>query len=296
MTALAQEWAPGYITPGARPFENTYADLELVGVHLTPEQLDLGERAARFRPGWWDKMYCLTLVALPDPVFPHSAALGLHAFTLDEDGAQAPVVVPVIAEIDCSEWESFDEREPNWRRFPSLLGRRQIYHAQSGLMLDEGLEPLRLWHCWPIEEHDVAMVKQALEEWVLEQWLPYTTWLEVRDNDDTSVCEGYLQATGCLEQHHQHEYDERGDIVVCRDGESWFEYYGEHYLLLDDDGDLYPRPFAPVGGLHHLTEVWTNLLSSSQANTRAALEAYPQWDQDDVARTERHYSPWLWSS
>lgn len=160
MTAdLASDWAPGS-TPGARPFENEVRDLEVVGVHYAPTQLDFLEVASRFRPGWWQKLYGLTLTRMSDPTVPHAEAFGLPALTIGEDGLLDPVIVPSVVEIDCSQWEDFDESEPAWRRFPTLLGRPHTYSLHTGTMLDS-LQPIRLWNLWPLDEEDVDLVHDA---------------------------------------------------------------------------------------------------------------------------------------
>lgn len=298
MTAeLSQDWAPGYMLPGARPFENMPDDLELVGVQLHPAQIDLLGKAAVFRPSMWRTMYVLTAYALPDPVFPHAEGFGIPAFDLDEaTGESKPVVIPAIAEVDCSEWETFDEAEPFWRRNPSILARRHVYSAVTGTLV-EGLTPLRIWDCWPLtDEYDADLVKQATASWFSAEWKPYLAWLSCRDNLDVTLCDAYEDATGLPESQHQHEYDSDGYVALCREGEAWFEWFGKERIVLDEDGDPYPRPFKPVGGLDVLGPVWQHLLASSEANTKAALTAYPPWERGEVMTTERHYSPWLWSS
>jgi hypothetical protein len=291
VSALSTEWAPGYSYPGARPFENMPADLALVGCQFAAEQIELMEKAARFRPGWWSKMYALAPYALPDPVFPHSEALGLLALTLDEEMNADPVFVPSVVEIDCSEWETFDESEPAWRRFPSVLGRRNVYSKHTGL-LTSALAPIRLWDCWPLDDVDVGLVNLAMLEWIEREWDPYLKWLEVRDNADTSACD----YEGTPPELHDHEYDPDGMMHSCLNGDHWFAYYQQTQMTCDPDGDPYPRPFKPVGGLDHLSGVWEHLLGSSRTNTMAALSGYPEWEQAEVARIERNYSPWLWSS
>lgn len=296
MTALSTEWAPGYITPGARPFENMPSDLELTGVRYEQEQIDLMCEAARFRPtGWHSKMHVLTIAALPDPVWPEAEALGLPCLTIDDEQRCEPVLIPMVAEVDCSEWEGFDKAEPLWRRFPALLARGHVYSKHTGILID-GLTPMRLWNCWPLEEFDAPMVQAAVAGWFETVWNPYLLWLAVRDNADESVCTAWEAISHLPDDKHHHEIDPSGYLVACRDGESWFDAFQSEHLRTDYDGDPYPVPFAPVTGLHHLTEVWQSLLASSRSNTTAALASYPDWDREDIARTERHYSPWLWSS
>lgn len=290
MTALAQEWAPGYAHPGARPFENGPDQLALVGVDLAPEQLDLLERAARFRPGWHQRMYAMVLVPMNDPVKFGAELLGIKAQTLDDQGAEA-VVVPGVLEVDCSDWEAFDESEPHWRRFPSILGRVHVYSAVTGTVM-EGLRPFRIWDAWPLEdEWDADIVKDALTSWSKYEWDPYLKWLEADDVGTSLACD----YEGTPAHLHDHEYDDSGHLAACRDGDSWFEHYKLTELVSDHQGELYHRPFGPMEGLRHLQLPYERLLASSKANTYAALSAYPEWEQDQIALTERHYSPWLLS-
>ena len=294
MTALlSDEWASGVLqTPGARPFVNMPEDLEPYGVLYAPEQMALLHAGALFRPDYYDRMVALTLQVLPDPVFPNSAALGLHALTLDEYGVLAPVVVPAVVEIDCSEWEFFDESEPNWRRFPALLGRKHIWSPTTGTLV-ESLEPVRLWNLWPLNGYgDQELVENATQEWMEENWVPYLKWLHLRDNSDALPC-SYEGTPGGL---HDHGPDYEGYHYQCEEPvlQTWFDKYELDHVTHDDDGDPYPKPLeAGLGGLHHLGPVWEHLIQTSVTSTFNAMSAYPHWEQDEIARTERHYSPWL---
>jgi hypothetical protein len=291
VSALTQEWAPGVNSPGARPFVNEVDDLALSGVQFAPEQIDLLDRASVHRPGpWWNRLHALTLVLMHDPTNQHAAKFGLPAMTIDDEDRLNPVLVPAVTEIDCTDWETFDETEPNWRRYPSVLGRTHVYSSFSGTLL-EGLAPIRLWNLWPIEQEDVQRVKEASQNWLRNEWTPYLQWLEV--SAGTSPACDY---EGTPEHLHDHEYDEHGYVRACINGERWYEHFSQTQMVYTDDGDYYPKPFGPVTGLRELEPVWENLLYSSRSNTTAAISSYPVWEQEEVVRTERHYSPWLWSS
>ena len=292
-STLTQDWAPGLISPGAQAFVNGPEDLEMVGVQYAPEQLDLLERGSVFRPGQ-TRLYALAVTALPDPVFPHSEALGLTALTLDEEDNLDPVLVPTVVEIDCSEWETFDEQEPDWRRFPSLLGRALVISPAVGDWSLDGLRPFRLWDCWPLGAYgqgqfDAALIQHAVQDWRNTHWAPYLQWLEVRDNIDVDPCD----FEGTPEHLHDHGPDADGRHRGCRTEDNWFTQYGRLQMAYDNDGDPYPRPFPPVDGLFHLAPVWEQLLATSRTNAHAALMSYPEWELEPVIRTERHYSPWL---
>lgn len=290
MTALELERDPGREWPGPRPFENQLGDLELVGVQFAPEQVDLLRRGVRHRAGMCDYMYAMALVPMPDPVF---ANLCLPALTVDPMTiAVEPVLVPQVIEVECSQWQDFDDHAPNWRRFPSLLGRAITYDHLIGESSMEGLDAYRLWNLWPLEQEDVSVVYEANRLWQKTHWEPWINWLEVRDNQGSLACD----YEGTPVHLHDHEYDDLGEVRACHDGDHWHNQYRLTEVWADDDGDVYHRPFGPVDGLHELQPAWENLLVSSRANTMAALDAYPFWEREQAARTERHYSPWLWSS
>lgn len=292
---LTQDWAPGLTNPGARAFVNSPEDLELVGVHYAPEQLALLERGSVFRPGM-TRLYAMVVHPLPDPVFPNAEDSGLLALTLDEQDNLDPVLLPTVAEIDCSHWEHFDQTDPNWRLFPSLLGRLLTVSPVTAEWSLESPVPLRLWDCWPLGafgegQFDASLVQHAVQDWRNAYWAPYLKWLEVRDNSDTEPCD----YEGTPEHLHDHGPDADGRHRSCRTEDNWFSQYGRLQMTYDNDGDPYPRPFPPVSGLHHLGPIWEHLLYTSRTNAHAALHSYPEWELDEVARTERHYTPWLWS-
>lgn len=293
MSTLSTEWAPGCMQlPGARPFVNMPADLEPYGVHFADEQLELLDQGSVFRPGYYDRLLALSVHMLADPVFLHSGALGLPALTLGEHLELDPVLIPTVVEIDCTEWQTFDEREPHWRRYPALLGRKHVWSPTTGTLL-EGLEPIRLWNLWPINTwSDQALIEHAMQGWMKHEWGDYLKWLAMRDNTDTARCD----YEGTPQHMHDHGVDEYGHVYECQATDRWFEHFAATRVDFDEDGDPYPKPFAPIGGLDCLTPIWETLLATSRTSTHNAISAYPEWEQRQVVDTERHYSPWLWSS
>lgn len=279
-------------TAGPRPFENMPEDLAVFGVDLAPEQLQFLVEAATHTPTLYRRMTAMTLVALADPQVPAGEALGFRAVTCDDEGEAAPVVVPALLEVDSSCWEKIDEEQPFWRRFPSVLGRVTCYSRDSGLIVSK-TDAVRIWDCWPIEDDPFAsrrdrdVIFGAVSQWWENNWQPYLDWIVAEENEDV-IC---LDSIGIPDRHHRHEYDDEGNLRTCDDSRWWREHYRETALRYTGD-EYYPAPLAPIEGLRHLQPAWDHLLRSSQQNILAAMSSYPTWEQFEVARTERHYTPW----
>ena len=273
---------------GSGAFE--YDNLEIVGVHYAPEQIELFERAQR------EGALAMYVQVLADPGHPgFYEALN----TLSQDGEVGLALLPGVVELSpaLSETTGVDADT----RFPSIGGQEIIVLSDMDGMGDTEMgrpEAFRLWNLWPIDEDEAGELVDAVRVWGDAYYEPLRLWHQA-DQGLADVCG---LETSVPRRQHDHRPIETGlphqpVWVNCMDGEHAFEKLKQTYFRLDDDGMLaaLPLPAFLMSNLS-LQRRWEQLLLSSRRNTAQALTAIVPWELDAVRDSERRYSPWLWLS
>lgn len=285
--------SPG--SPGGRLFEYDLDDLAEVGVRLPIEQVHLLEQCIDGPKSW-----AMTVTPVIDPEDRYRLVLPLIAWDVVEEEPRL-IFYPRVVEIDWSEMQDADiyrstlAREYNWRRYPSLPGRaRQI--TSWGECDSGAYESFRIWDLWPLDEALIGRLEDSVEK-----WLESDAYVQMKDyydvgNGDWDFCD-YAEYLGAGEpDSHQHVEETQYKNWTherCITGEQEFErlqravsvYVNDVHYVKWFPGPRFPPP---------LQEMWEALLLSSHRNTLRAMRAIPPWDRDDIIRSERNYSAWLW--
>lgn len=210
-------------------------------------------------------------------------------FTQDDTGRQRPVYLPKVVEVDWALEADMDDGDD--MLFPSVPCRQLVHTGEGQLELD-AVEVHRVWNLWPIQDTFVTMVLQAVEHWQAVHFDPINAWLEAHD-DFRTACE---QHCGSPPSTHRHAYTSVGDLIACEEGNDWYEAMRDQHFDLDADGLLVVKDLPDVVLPIFAEEVWRSLLASAEHNSHAALLTVPTWQREDLAMTERRYSPCMWSS
>lgn len=223
-------------------------------------------------------------------------------FTLDWDGNSSLVTMPAVVELDNHHVDAVYEHEgPPMMRFPWLVGRTLTpTSGYYGPDVDIGSpESYRLWNLWPLQSWEAEEVLNGTRLWK-EQNYDLLEAFYAADRGDADPCDIVIKDGPAYDEHqHREHLNSNGDCVLieCADGEEWLEAYKQGHFRLDDDGLLMPLPLAePRLSDRLLQDLWEHLRDTSALNAFRAVTVFNEKQRPAILRTERHYSPWLWSS
>lgn len=283
--------------PGGRLFEYDLDDLAEVGVRLPEEQIHLLEQCID-GPSCW----AMAVTPVIDPEDRYRLVLPLVAWDVAEEEPRL-IFYPRAVEIDWTQLQDPDvfrktlAREYNWRRYPSLPGRARTFTSWGDCEIGP-FESFRIWDLWPLDEALVGRLEDSVE-----RWLESTPYQEMKyffeaSSGDWELCDlaQYFGHGSGDNHHHVAEVAYKNwTHERCITGEQAFEEL-ERKIGTRQDGVHYVKWFPGPRLPPPLQEQWEALLLSSHRNTLRALRAIPPWERDDIVRSERNYSAWLWLS
>ena len=286
---------PGVVDPDTWAFD--FLDLEDRGVQFAEEQLELWRMVESGQ-----QVTALTIGFPADPEAKNFVQRPL--FTYDDLGQSSVVAVPAIVTLTPDQTEfALSGEGPPGVRYPSLCGRRlePTYSREWGPDVEiMHAEMIRLWNLWPISEVQVSDVLDATRLWREANYEQVEAWYacDAGDMDPCDLVTEYEHVPYDDHQHREHIDRLTGEAIMieCRDGEEWMERFKLGHFCLDQDGMLVPRSMPDLLLCDdELQLIWEHLRTTSQMNSYRAITAIPPRYRPAVLRTERHYSPWLWS-
>lgn len=279
-------------------FEYGMDDLAQMGVMLPEPQQQLLEQVLDGGPA-----YAMTIALIIDPGDRYRMEQPVYAWDADNE-CETVFTYPMAVTLD---WQLLDVEDRyrsslrdqrGWNRFPSLPGRA---HALDWCReIEEGyLDSFRIWNLWPIDGHQVDLLDEAVSEWACDSESPMgmlDLWKSVNWGDFELCDFAEMQGGGEAETHEHDEVAGPYSFDECVTGMKLFhEFEDQLFTIAGDEKVGYLRGNLPGPVLHpRLRDAWDLLLFYSQSNTLLTTHAVPPWERDDLIKTEREYSPWLW--
>jgi hypothetical protein len=288
---------PGALDPGAWRFG--FDDLEAAGIVFADQQLEMYERASH-EP---IEAMLVDFPLDPEPMSPgRRKNLQMPLFTVDELGGSNILAVPGVVSL-ASIWDDRVSMHHSALRYPSLVGRQLIPTNSEVWGPDVSLEEplhIRLWNLWPINDMQVEDVLDGTRLWRSNNYNLLAAWWAC-EQGKMDPCDIVTEHEGFPYDSHSHtehiDLDGDATLLECHDGEYWLEQFAKTHFTLDDDGLTVPKPMPEIRLCDpELQQLWEYLRDSSAINAFKAIEMLPERHREAVLRTERHYSPWLWSS
>lgn len=288
---------PGALEPGAWRFG--FDDLEAAGIVFADQQLEMYQQAQR-EPV--EAMF-VDFPLDPEPMVPgRLKSLQMPLFTLDHMGESRILAAPGVVSV-APVWYDRAEKHHSSLRYPSLIARQLIPTNSQVWGPDVSLEEpqyVRLWNLWPISDPQVEDILDGTRLWRSNNYNLLAAWWGCRYGR-MDACDIITEHEGIPydEHHHTVHTDVDGDLTLlqCHDADEWMDQFQTSHFTFDDDGLTVPKPMPEVRlNDPELHQLWEHLRDSSAINAYKAIEMLPERHREAVLRTERHYSPWLWSS